>query len=137
MSKKNENDRFGRDYTPCTGATGPIPPSSNKTFSGTDLYLAMVSIFLTSMIMRSSLIVVSTIHGMMLPDNLTWAMMGISGIVAGKICLAKDHTLLYKTRVCNSVISALQTVTVGPFTAVAQLGRSLSPGFSITRNLFD
>ena len=113
------------------------PTGLNKTFTGTDLYLTAVTVFLTSMIVRTGVTVVLHVHNWVLPDNYIWSLMAISGLVAGKKCLSKDHTLLYKTRVYNSITSSLQTVFVGPFTAVAQMARSLSSGFRITRNLFD
>lgn len=113
------------------------PLMSTKTFTGTDIYLTAVTVLLTSMIVRTGLTVVLYTHNFMLPDNYIWTLMAISGVVAGKNCLSKDSTLLYKTRVCNSISSGLQTVFVGPFTAIAQMSRSLSSGFTITRNLFD
>lgn len=110
---------------------------STKTFNGTDLYLTIVTVFLTSMIVKTGLTVVLLAHNLTLSDNYIWTLMGITGAIAGKNCLAKEFTLLYKIRVCNSITSALQTVFICPFTAVAQAARSLTDGFNITRNLFD
>lgn len=118
------------------------PPGYNnenpqKTFTGTDLYLAMVSILAASFMVKTILTIIVITNNFFIPDYCILSMTGITGMIAGKNCLFKDQTFLYKNRVCNSITSALQTVFIGPFTAIAHISRGLTDGFTITRNLFD
>ena len=104
--------------------------------SGTDIYLTLISTMLSCMIVRTGLMAVMVTHEFMVDPNYIWALMAVTGAVAGENCI-KSRSTKYKARVSNAITEALKTVFVGPFTALAHIGYCVTTGFSITRNLFD
>lgn len=110
-----------------------------RPFSGTDIYLSIVSAFISSAIVHNMFFTVMNTYDFLFNPNFVYTMMAITSLLSTHNCLTMRNKCdrFYRKLVWNSIASSLQLVFIGPFTMFAQIGQSLFSGFSITRNLFD
>ena len=111
---------------------------TSTVLTGTDIYLSVVTAFLSAGLTRSILMLGSHLHDMTLPNNFNYAAMAITAIVAVQNSLNTRSTQRnFRTRVWNSVCHGLNTVFISPFTMLAQVAQNNTDGFQITEKLFD
>lgn len=125
MTEKNS---FPQEYTKQTPVVQPL--------NGTDIYLAVVSSFISAMIMRTGILTLGMIHNFELYPTIGLMLMAICGIMAANQSLT-IRTESYRVRVWNAVTTSLNIVCICPFTMFAHIAQSTTDGVTIARNLFD
>lgn len=111
-----------------------------RPFSGTDIYLTLVSAFISSAIVHHGFFSIMSTYNIIFNPNFVYTMMAITSLLSSHNCLTmrnRYNNRFYRKHVWDSVSASLQVVFISPFTIFAQIGQSLFSGIVITRNLFD
>jgi len=108
---------------------------TDNSYTLSDLYLTLVSMGLTNIFVKASLLQILYTFNMNMYTDLVWVPAILTSIIAAKNCLSKQNSS-YKLRVSNSITSAVQTVFVSPFTVVAHFPWC-NHNFKITKHCFD
>lgn len=111
--------------------------TNQEQYNGTDIYLTCVTVMLTSMIVKTVVTLALFANDIPLNPNAIQVCMAVTSILAARNCLTMQNNFMYKRRVVDSITEAFKTVVIAPFSALAQVARSTTSGFSFTRNLFD
>jgi len=106
-------------------------------YTGTDMYLTAVTVFLTAVLTKTVVTLFLFANDFIINPNVVQSAMVITSVLAARNCLTGQNNHMYKHRVTNSIVEAVKSVVIAPFSAVAQIARSTTNGFAFTRNLFD
>ena len=107
------------------------------TLSGTDLYLACVTAFITTGIVHTGFNIVNCAHAITIPPLFILMMCAITSLVSGYHAVTHRYDRFFRLRVWNSVKHGLNVVFLSPFTMPAQIGQTTTTDFYINQNLFD
>lgn len=108
-----------------------------QTLNGTDIYLSLVSVVLTSAIVHTGCNIIQLAHHIYIPPLFVFILITINSLLAGYYSITHRYDRYYRQRVWNSVKYALNITFISPLTMPAQIGQTTSNGFHVNQNLFD
>lgn len=114
------------------------PNDEMSNLNGTDIYLTVVTAFISSAIVHTGITTIMSAHNLVFNQNILYTLMAITSLLASHNCLmAHNNQRFYRQRVWNAINSSLNIVFISPFTIWAQIAQTVCSGFTINRNIFD
>lgn len=114
-----------------------LSTEQTTTLSGTDLYLACVTSFISTAIVHTGFEMVNHVHNIYIPPLFVLIMCAVTSLVAGYHNITHRYERYYRMRVWNSVKHGLNIVFISPFTMLAQIAQTQTSDFIINQHLFD
>lgn len=108
-----------------------------QTLNGTDIYLTLTTVVLTSGIVHTGCNLIQLAHPLYFPPLLTLILITINALLAGYYSLTHRYDRFYRQRVWNSVKYALNITFICPLTMIVHIGQTTTNGFHVNQNLFD
>lgn len=114
-----------------------LQDTENPTLNGTDIYLTLVTVFVTSFIVHTGCNLVQLAQSLYLPPMLILILISINSLLAGYYSLTHRGNNYYRMRVWDAIRFALNLTFIAPFTVWAQIAQTMTNGMYIKQNLFD